>query len=482
MQLAEDLLAQEVAQPTFWLGDETHYRRAVELFGKEHVHSLATLRYAADIVDLGEIELHHSGFFFGEEYSRAKDICLKMMDRLDDAGLFTRLDREAWLHKIALFALYKISSTKIDVLLMSEAPHNHVQYMVYEVIKFLKIPIFKFNVVLPVPALYLVNDSTGVRISPSYEYDTRLLKSFDFAAQSFLNRIVSSQSSGEKPVHMAIQEADSSGFKNFIARAVRNNVVAVKETLKLYLRPQGYRSTNPFNYNYFRLGSMVRRRRLSLVDAERVTALPKVSSRYAYFPLHYEPERTTTPDGGELHDQLKAIIAFRAWLPDDIDLVIKEHPSQFYPVRDGYKGRSRLFYPLIQSLKGVSFVSIHEDSTALIAGADLVFVISGTAAVEASILGVRSVCVADTWFAGAPNIFKWASLRSFKEILETPVCTASDVFDYIRNFISNETIPAFQNMSSNRRYKDLLTDLFYMQQRVALKQMVAENIFKQLRE
>ena len=40
-----------------------------------------------------------------ENYRVSKEICLKMMDRIDKAGVLTRIDREAWYNKIIIWSL-----------------------------------------------------------------------------------------------------------------------------------------------------------------------------------------------------------------------------------------------------------------------------------------------------------------------------------------------------------------------------------------
>ena len=69
-----------------------------------------------------------------------------------------------------------------------------------------------------------------------------------------------------------------------------------------------------------------------------------MNCEFVYFALHFEPERTTNPDGGFFHDQFLAIIHLRKILPEDVNIFVKEHPSQFKVIDRGLKGRSPLFY------------------------------------------------------------------------------------------------------------------------------------------
>ena len=71
---------------------------------------------------------------------------------------------------------------------------------------------------------------------------------------------------------------------------------------------------------------------------------------FIYYGLHYEPERSTLPDGGDFHDQLIAILKLRELVPNEIKIYIKEHPSVFVKSIWGYRGRSPLLYRLINEM------------------------------------------------------------------------------------------------------------------------------------
>ena len=66
-----------------------------------------------------------------------------MMDRLDDLGMFSRIDREVWFHLVCLWTLENFSRVKPDFIIMSEAPHNHAQYTVFAICRLLRHTYFK---------------------------------------------------------------------------------------------------------------------------------------------------------------------------------------------------------------------------------------------------------------------------------------------------------------------------------------------------
>jgi hypothetical protein len=77
---------------------------------------------------------------------------------------------------------------------------------------------------------------------------------------------------------------------------------------------------------------------------------------FIYFPLHYEPEKTTNPEGGHYYDVYNAVCALRHFVPKEIPIYIKEHPTQLRKSLKGYVGRSPYFYRSVSVLPNVYFV------------------------------------------------------------------------------------------------------------------------------
>ena len=98
---ASDLYEKEIAKPVLWLGDDRHYLKAREVFGEDVVRMLDFVHYQQNIKNIS-YSGENIGFFTSENYLRAKDRCLKMMDRLDLYGVFGRIDREVIFNKLSI--------------------------------------------------------------------------------------------------------------------------------------------------------------------------------------------------------------------------------------------------------------------------------------------------------------------------------------------------------------------------------------------
>ena len=102
---------------------------------------------------------------------------------------------------------------------------------------------------------------------------------------------------------------------------------------------------------------------------------------YVVLFLHYQPERTTAPDGKIFANQLLAAALLKKALPDGVELVVKEHPSTFNRGAD-LKHRWPSFYQDFVNL-GVSFVPVELDTYQLIDNCVCVASVGGTVVAEA---------------------------------------------------------------------------------------------------
>jgi len=135
---------------------------------------------------------------------------------------------------------------------------------------------------------------------------------------------------------------------------------------------------------------------------------------YVYFPLHLQPELTTDPLGGDYGDQALAIERLRAWLPPDVDIVVKENPKQYHEWRDP------LFYERIRTLPGVHVIDRGVNTYKLLRGSLMVATITGTAGWESLLMGRPVIVFGAAWHAGLPGAFRfsealdYAAVRSFQ--------------------------------------------------------------------
>ena len=137
--------------------------------------------------------------------------------------------------------------------------------------------------------------------------------------------------------------------------------------------------------------------------------------KYIVFFPHYQPERTSVPEGYGFSQQKLAILALREALPSDVHLLVKEHPSTFTN-QCVKNARWPSWYQSIAYMEGVDFVDIQTDNFKLIDGAVATSTLSGTVAHESLLRGVPTIVFGvlkwlDTF--GQHHYHEHSALKSF---------------------------------------------------------------------
>ena len=115
--------------------------------------------------------------------------------------------------------------------------------------------------------------------------------------------------------------------------------------------------------------------------------------KYLYYPLHANPEYSTSVQGTMWIDQVSVIEALSKSIPADWQIYVKEHPGTLVA-----RVRPLSLYNRIRQFPNVSLVPIDMDMHKLISNAQMVAVITGTAGWEAIQRGIPSITFADnTW-------------------------------------------------------------------------------------
>ena len=133
--------------------------------------------------------------------------------------------------------------------------------------------------------------------------------------------------------------------------------------------------------------------------------------KYIYFPLHLQPEMTTSQLGGEWYrDQVAAINAILKILPLGWKIVIKENPKQ------NWQYRSDAFLSSLLCDQRILMAELGTPSKLLIQYSQLVATISGTVGWEAIRLNKPVICLGKSWFASLHGVYKFKSDLDLEEL------------------------------------------------------------------
>ncbi|PVZ70209.1 capsular polysaccharide export protein, LipB/KpsS family [Pelagibaculum spongiae] len=139
--------------------------------------------------------------------------------------------------------------------------------------------------------------------------------------------------------------------------------------------------------------------------------------KFIYYPLHLQPEMTTSVMGGDYKDQMLSIEHLSRILPKGWKIVVKENPKQYYD----YYYRGDEFFKRMHSIDNLIFVGKNIDTKWLIKKSCIVATITGTAGWESIRLKRPVLTFGDAWYDGFPGVYKFNPKLNLKEISEEKI-------------------------------------------------------------
>ncbi len=166
---------------------------------------------------------------------------------------------------------------------------------------------------------------------------------------------------------------------------------------------------------------------------------PDFSKKFVYLPLQYQPERTSSPQGGIFVDQLLIVETLSAALPEDWFLYVKEHPVQWTARGlNFFNYRFPGFYKKMASLRNVEVVPMGISGYELINHSQAVATISGTSGWEAAARLKPVLVFGYAWYRDCPGVFRVTNAESCRKALDKIKSgfkhTAQDVINYLGSF------------------------------------------------
>lgn len=143
----------------------------------------------------------------------------------------------------------------------------------------------------------------------------------------------------------------------------------------------------------------------------RLSVKPDLKRKFIYFPLHMQPELTTSTLAGCFVDQKLIVDILSVSVPSDFKIYVKENPLQ------KAFNRSKNFYRDISNIRNVEFVDIKTDTYELINHSVAVATATGTAGWEALFREKPVMIFGNTLYEYASGVFKIGSVMDCKKAM-----------------------------------------------------------------
>lgn len=393
-----------------------------------------------------------------KDYAETKDLALKMMDRIDPGNVVRKEslgynERVRHYNRLLSYWIKQIDQLNPDIVIFGSSPHLINDFVLYTVAKEQNIETIIFRHTSLPETFYLTESIDEGPNLPQKIDSTNSEIPQDI--KSYLSRLKMDYSSGE-PSYM--RETDTGvGLMSVVDTLKTHFIPSSKDRFKELIfnknilrwtvsanikygsdKIENSAEINWIKWLYFLVKSRYYLRNLK-ESYNTKTSPPSFSEEYIYFPLHYQPERTTSPEGGHYVDQ--TIVAnMLSKVASDQLVYIKEHPSQFDPQLKGQLGRRKWQYDDLLTHKNIRLVPVGTDPYELIDNAVAVATVTGTAGWEAINRATPAITFGSAWYRDAPGVYKIDTYSDLKESMESirglNTWNRKDIEEYVQKIIS----------------------------------------------
>ena len=137
--------------------------------------------------------------------------------------------------------------------------------------------------------------------------------------------------------------------------------------------------------------------------------------KFVYFPLHFQPEMTTSTLGGCFSDQILAIEHLSRILPDDIWIYVKENPKQTGAMRGPQ------FFDRLDRIPNLKILPSYANTFELIDKSEFVATVTGTVGWEAIRKGKNVLVFGMPWYRSLPGAIQFHKGITYEMILDCKI-------------------------------------------------------------
>lgn len=399
----------------------------------------------------------YAAYRFSPRYAETHSMLMLMMSRVDSTGTFRLLEREVLARKMHLEIFSAVGEAKPTLGIFDDTPHEAMDFALMRVLEWQGVPLLMFQPSLVGPQVMprtSLTDILPVELAPDVVLRHReALDDVHRIADASLQRLAQ----GTGTPKMDNQKATEAMVRSLPAR-----LRAVRYSLRRMSTPgrdvafaltghSGIHDCVRRLLELFLERSLRRSLRRKIEQLPSLTEAP--SHRFALYGLHYEPERSSIPEGYPFDSQLDAVLAVRKLLPADVVLYVKEHFSQQAAALRGFVGRSPDFYDVLENVPGVTVLGTATNTRALMKGAECVMTFTGKVGIEAALEEARVVFLGQPWWESMPGARNFRHLDTYEELLAAPIPQAAEVRRWLTHQVRHCLLPGLSSVAPERHSK-----------------------------
>ena len=443
IDIAKTLKEKNKWEILYWTSKETFEKKVKNNFPKTIFHANIDAVRGVPAEEFKELNLPALDQELLKDFAFCESISLNMMNRMDVDDSFSYPDRLRLYHTLLKYWIAVLDNLKPDIVVGPVSPHLIYDYILYCLCKRKKIKTFMFRETAFDHLIFPVEEFEKGSIEIQNVYKEYIKK------EKYKDKKISLSENTEKYLNnMSKKYSDAApsymkghyNKENYPAWLFNKYKGYLYEPSEMFIKIRNYEHPGRYlftkKHHFKEKGKNIEDsdvRGLKLVLAKRkghkkkkylrkyydnLTEEPDLKSPYIYVSLHYQPERTSCPEGEIFTNQFLMVEMLSKLAPNGWKVYVKEHPTQLMKHGAGERSRDTNFYDDIISLDNVSFVPINSSQFDLVDNSKAVATITGTSGWEGVLRGKPSLVFGHAWYKECEGVFYISTIKKCKKVLD----------------------------------------------------------------
>ncbi|MCK4553854.1 hypothetical protein KAU19_02745 [Candidatus Parcubacteria bacterium] len=436
---AKKLIKKSDIEVLYWVGCKRDFEAVVE--DKKNFSNIILHNTVDAVKGIPAKEFDYGKFNpLGEdlikEMLECESITLTMITRLD----FTKIPFIKKKHLYYKYLQYwngVLKYLRPDAIIFRAPPHAGYNFVLYSLAKKYNIKTIMFDKSILPDKLILIKDyqKAPLELKEMYDrikYQNNTInelepKSKEYFEKMFNLKPTKIREDGELVIHKNKKSIIIAFFKKIIKNIKAGTFLTVSSYYLKSMFNLNKRSilsiddkSNNIDYgNAYYLKKFKKITNSCRKEYEELQEKPDFNKKYIYFPLHYQPECSTSPMAKFFVDQILTAKILSSSVPNDWIIYIKEHfPQWYYPSAQSHMFRYNGYYEELANLKNVKLLPIETSSHKMIANSQAVATANGTSGWEALVKGKNVLLFGYPWYMYCDGIFQITGVKSCKNAIE----------------------------------------------------------------
>lgn len=382
-----------------------------------------------------------------KEYEATEMLFYKLVDRFFHEPVSLNRQKNYYLRLLSHFLDF-FEKEKITGVYFESTPHQGWDNILYAVAKKKNVRTYILARTLIQDRMLLVEDYTDIEKAPSYShYGSTKDDVLNAIKDEELKRRIYKESSWIKysdEVNKHVSNYSFFKIFSYVNKKIRKDSLRVfLKKLARFMRKDELR---PVTYSLLKKISLTRKHnRINLRLKRYYQGLCEpvdYKRKYVFFGLHFQPERSTCPEGEVFENQLLAIHVLSKSVGKDTLIYVKEHPRQvgrdFVNMRSPHF-RSKQFYDDLHKMENVRLVDINASSNELIKNAFAVSTVTGSVGWQGLLAKKPALVFGNPWYSGCPSCYRVDSPSSGSQAIRqigksTPEDVEKNILAYLAHY------------------------------------------------